>query len=358
MTADSQAWRGRRIVVTGHTGFKGAWLCAWLLERGANVTGISLAPETSPNLFELLGLAHRMDSRLCDIRNREAVQGIFRAVRPEVAIHMAAQALVRRSYAQPVETYATNLMGTVHVLEAARERDSVRAVVNVTSDKCYENRETQHAYAETDPMGGHDPYSSSKGAAELIGAAYRRSFFAPAGKLLASARAGNVIGGGDWSEDRLVPDAVRAFSAGRELLIRNPRAVRPWQHVLEPLSGYLALAERLVAGDAACADGWNFGPDATEAAPVEQVVGEIARLWGGGARWVQDPSAQPHEAHLLRLDAGKARQKLGWTPRLSLAETLRWTVEWYKALAGGGSARELVSAQIRDYEALGQKAAA
>lgn len=356
--AEAQFWRGKRVLVTGHTGFKGAWLAAWLARSGASVTGVALAPETSPNLFDLLGLARSVDSRLRDIRDLEAIQGIFRAVKPEVVFHMAAQALVRRSYADPIGTYATNLMGTVHVLEAARATDAVRAVVNVTSDKCYENLETQHAYRETDAMGGHDPYSSSKGAAELITSAYRRSFFAREGKLLASARAGNVIGGGDWSEDRLIPDCVRAFSAGKPVVIRNPLAVRPWQHVLEPLSGYLALAERLASGDAAYAEGWNFGPGESDSAPVERVVNDVVRLWGGGARWEQDRTAQPHEAHLLRLDAGKAREKLGWKPRLALGEALAWTVDWYRKVAGGADAPELVVAQIGAYEALGTRTAA
>jgi CDP-glucose 4,6-dehydratase len=352
------SWQGRRVLVTGHTGFKGAWLCAWLLDVGATVTGVALAPETSPNLYELLGLERGMDSRLRDIRDLEAMKGVLREARPEVVIHMAAQALVRRSYQDPVQTYATNLMGTVNVLEAARAVDSVRAVVNVTSDKCYENLETQHAYRETDAMGGHDPYSSSKGAAELITSAYRRSFFAREGKLLASARAGNVIGGGDWSEDRLIPDCVRAFAAGRDLVVRNPLAVRPWQHVLEPLAGYLLLAQRLAAGDAAAADAWNFGPGESDAAPVERVVNEAVRLWGGKARWKRDETVQPHEAHLLRLDASKARRELGWRPRLGLDETLRWTIDWYRAQAGGADARGLVAAQLGQYRALQEKAAA
>ena len=315
MTPAARFWRGTKVLVTGHTGFKGAWLSAWLAGMGASVTGVALPPETSPNLFDLLGLARDVDSLLRDVRDLEAMQGVFRSAQPEVVFHLAAQALVRRSYADPVQTYATNLMGTVHVLEAARATPSVRAVVNVTSDKCYENRETQHAYRETDAMGGHDPYSSSKGAAELITSAYRRSFFATDGKLLASARAGNVIGGGDWSEDRLIPDCVRAFSAGRDLVLRDPLAVRPWQHVLEPLAGYLLLAERLAAGEAAAADAWNFGPDDADSASVGRVVNEIVRLWGGSARWRQDDIAQPHEAHLLRLDVSKARQQLGWRPR-------------------------------------------
>ncbi len=358
MSLSASFWKGRRVLVTGHTGFKGAWLASGLVGMGASVTGIALAPETSPSLFDLLGLARDMDSRLRDVRDREAIAGIARAVRPEIVIHMAAQALVRRSYQQPVETFAANVMGTAHVLEAARAAGSVRAIVNVTSDKCYENREADYAYRETDAMGGHDPYSASKGAAELVASAYRRSFLSAEGILMASARAGNVIGGGDWSEDRLIPDCVRAFSARRALVVRNPLAIRPWQHVLEPLSGYLMLAERLANGDAAFADGWNFGPDAGEAAPVRQVVDEVVKLWGDGARWEQDPAAQPHEAHLLKLDASKARRELGWRPRLGLAETLRWTVDWYRGHLGGASARELVAAQWKAYGERKEKAAA
>ncbi len=354
----SAFWSGRRVLLTGHTGFKGAWLGAWLAGMGARVTGVALAPETSPNLFDLAGLSSSVDSRIRDIRDLEAMQGIFRAAQPEVVFHLAAQALVRRSYAEPVATYATNLMGTVNVLEAARATDSVRAVVNVTSDKCYENLETRHAYREGDAMGGHDPYSSSKGAAELITSAYRRSFYTGQSKLLASARAGNVIGGGDWSEDRLIPDCVRALSVGAALVVRNPLATRPWQHVLEPLSGYLMLAEQLASGDAAAAGGWNFGPDDAETASVERVVNEVVKLWGGDARWRQDESAQPHEAHLLQLDASKARRELGWCPRLDLGETLRWTIEWYRELAAGRGARGLLETQIAQYEAIRQKAAA
>jgi CDP-glucose 4,6-dehydratase len=356
--AGSRFWQGRKVLVTGHTGFKGAWLAAWLAEAGASVTGLALAPDTSPNLYDLLGLARAIDSRLHDIRDPEAVRAVFSSAQPEVVIHMAAQALVRRSYREPVQTYATNLMGLVHVLEAARACKATRVVVNVTSDKCYENLETGRAYRETDAMGGHDPYSSSKGAAELITSAYRRSFFAPEGKLLASARAGNVIGGGDWSEDRLIPDCVRAFSSGQDLVIRNPLAVRPWQHVLEPLSGYLLLAERMGTGDGAAADAWNFGPDEVDSAPVERVANEAVRLWGPGARWRRDERVQPHEAQQLRLDASRARQQLGWRPRLHLSEALRWTMDWYRAQADGRPARELVASQIAEYRALQEKAAA
>ncbi len=358
MILGARFWRGRRVLVTGHTGFKGAWLTAWLGRKGASVTGVALAPDTSPNLFDLLGLARDVDSRFCDIRDLEAICGIFRTSRPEIVFHLAAQALVRRSYADPVGTYATNLMGTVNVLDAARRTASVCAVVNVTSDKCYENLETRHAYREGDAMGGRDPYSSSKGAAELITSAYRRSFFAVNGQLLASARAGNVIGGGDWSEDRLIPDCVRMFSTGRELVVRNPIAVRPWQHVLEPLSGYLMLAERLADGDVGFADAWNFGPENAESATVRRVVDEVVRLWGDSARWRQDETAQPHEAHLLRLDAAKARERLGWRPKLRLEASLRWTIQWYRAQIGGKPARELVEGQLAEYEAMRETAAA
>ena len=297
MSPSSAFWHDRRVLVTGHTGFKGAWLSLWLSRLGARVTGLALAPETSPSLFTLAGLAERVDSRLGDIRSRAIVDAVVAESRPEVVFHLAAQALVRRSYADPVATYETNVMGTAHVLEAARRADGLRAVVVVTSDKCYENREWWWPYREDDALGGYDPYSSSKGCAELVTAAWRRSYFggpaSPAG--VASARAGNVIGGGDWAEDRLVPDCMRAFGTSTPVVIRRPAAVRPWQHVLEPLAGYLLLAERLAEGPG-FAEAWNFGPSVDDARPVSWVVDRLVRFWGGDARWAHDGSEQPHEA--------------------------------------------------------------
>jgi len=355
VSPSSAFWHDRRVLVTGHTGFKGAWLSLWLSRLGARVTGLALAPETSPSLFTLAGLAERVDSRLGDIRSRAIVDAVVAESRPEVVFHLAAQALVRRSYADPVATYETNVMGTAHVLEAARRADGLRAVVVVTSDKCYENREWWWPYREDDALGGYDPYSSSKGCAELVTAAWRRSYFggpaSPAG--VASARAGNVIGGGDWAEDRLVPDCMRAFGTSTPVVIRRPAAVRPWQHVLEPLAGYLLLAERLAEGPG-FAEAWNFGPSVDDARPVSWVVDRLVRFWGGDARWAHDGSEQPHEAGLLQVDASKARARLGWTPRLRLEEGLRWSVDWYRRQRAGEDAAALTLEQIARFESLGR----
>lgn len=344
-------WKNKKVFVTGHTGFKGSWLSLWLERLGSRVTGYALEPPTRPSLFELAGIARSMDSVLGDVRDLAGIKTALRHAEPEIVIHMAAQALVRESYADPVGTFSTNFMGTVHVLEAAREARSVRVVVIVTSDKCYENREQARGYREDEPMGGHDPYSASKGCAELVTAAYRRSFFADAGTAaVASARAGNVIGGGDWSRDRLVRDAMFAFVEGKPVRIRNPGAVRPWQHVLDPLSGYLALAERLWADGASHAGAWNFGPVQDDARPVSWLVGELARRWGGGATWEADTGAHLHEAGILMLDCTKARTQLGWRPRLPLSTALDWTVEWYRCHADGGDVRRLTEEQIRRYQ--------
>jgi CDP-glucose 4,6-dehydratase len=294
-----------------------------------------------------------MRSILGDVRDLERLTSAVAECRPEVVFHLAAQSLVRVSYRDPVETYGTNVMGTVHVLEAVRRVGGVRAAVNVTSDKCYANAGERREFREDDPLGGSDPYSSSKGCAELVTAAYRASFFgagSQCGVALASARAGNVIGGGDWAADRLVPDCVRALGAGRAALIRNPEAVRPWQFVLEPLSGYLRLAERLWTGGAEYAEGWNFGPDESDARPVRYVADRVAELWGAGASWESDGAAHPHEAGWLRLDCAKARERLGWRPALELDEALGWTVQWYKGLAAGREARQMTLEQIREYE--------
>jgi CDP-glucose 4,6-dehydratase len=352
-------WQGKRILVTGHTGFKGSWLSLWLKLMGAEVSGYALDPPTSPSLYDLAGIAQDLVGTTGDVRDFRALKQALVAQRPEIVLHLAAQALVRRSYADPVETYATNVMGVVHLLEAVRQVESVRAVVIVSSDKCYENREWVWGYREIDPLGGFDPYSSSKGCQELVAAAFRRSFFARAGTAdrsvaVASARAGNVIGGGDWGEDRLIPDLMRAALAGEVARIRYPQAIRPWQHVLEPLGGYLLLAEKLCGPEAPeYAEAWNFGPGEAAAQPVGWVVERLASLWGDGLRWEQERNQHPHEAQMLRLDCSKARQRLGWRPRLDLEQTLGWTVEWYQAYqAGPESVRDMTKAQIRRYLSL------
>jgi len=345
----SEFWKGKKVLLTGHTGFKGSWLALWLQQLGAEVIGFSLAPPTQPNLFEDARVADDMVSIEGDLRHLPLLQEAVGKHRPEIVLHLAAQALVRVSYTEPVETYATNIMGTVHVLEAVRRTDSVRAVVIVTSDKCYENREWQRGYREDEPMGGRDPYSSSKGCAELVTSAYRASFLSGAGVAVASARAGNVIGGGDWAEDRLLPDIVRAFRAGRPVRIRNPKAVRPWQHVLEPLRGYLMLAERLFSDGAAVAEAWNFGPEAACHQPVRSIVETLCALLGGGARWEPDAGTHPHEAQSLHLDNTKARVRLGWQPVLNLETALRLTTDWYRTWEPGRDMRDLTQSQIRDY---------
>jgi CDP-glucose 4,6-dehydratase len=344
-------WKGRKVFLTGHTGFKGSWLSLWLQRLGSRVTGYALDPPTQPNLFELTGVARSMESVIGDVRDLAGVANALRRVAPEIVLHMAAQALVRESYIDPVGTFATNVVGTAHVLEAARAVNSVRAVVIVTSDKCYENREQRRGYREDDPMGGHDPYSASKGCAELVTAAYRRSFSSGAGTAaVASARAGNVIGGGDWSKDRLVSDAVNSFMTGRPVSLRHPNAVRPWQHVLDPLSGYLTLAERLWTDREAGSGAWNFGPPDEDTRPVSWLVDELARRWGEGATWEADSGPHVHEAGILMLDCTKARKELGWRPHLPLATALDWTVEWYRCHADKGEVRRLTEEQIRRYQ--------
>ncbi|MFG1423675.1 CDP-glucose 4,6-dehydratase [Roseixanthobacter liquoris] len=346
----SEFWRGRRVFLTGHTGFKGGWLSLWLQHLGAEVTGFSLPPNTTPSLFEVADVASGMTSIFGDIRDRPALDAAMRACAPEIVLHLAAQPLVRRSYVDPTETYATNVLGLVNLFESVRAQGGVRAVVNVTSDKCYENREWLWGYRETDPMGGFDPYSSSKGCAELVTSAYQRSFFHQSQSgtptFLASARAGNVIGGGDWAEDRLIPDIIRALSARKTLQIRRPGAVRPWQHVLEPLSGYLLLAQRLVEQGAAVAQGWNFGPDTADERTVQWIVDQMTTLWGEPNRWELDDDAGPHEAGLLKLDCSKARAILKWTPRWNLARALEETVAWHSAANRGDEMRKVTLAQI------------
>jgi CDP-glucose 4,6-dehydratase len=345
-------WRGQRVLVTGHTGFKGGWLATWLGALGAHVTGYGLAPDTTPSYFARCGLAGRLTSRLADVRDAAAVADAVAAARPRVIFHLAAQALVRRSYREPAATFATNVLGTVHLLEAARHVSSVEAVVVVTSDKCYEQRGEHRAFTEDDPLGGDDPYSASKAAAELVTAAYRRSFLGSGHPRVATARAGNVIGGGDWAEDRLVPDAVRALGRGEPLRVRNPASVRPWQHVLEPLGGYLMLAERL-CGDDAWAGAWNFGPREEDAVPVATLADLLLAL-RDGSRWEAGPEpAAPPEAGQLRLDCRRAHSRLGWRPVLTLKEAVALTVDWYRAAEDGASPaalHELSVEQVRHYE--------
>ncbi len=357
---DPSFWRQRRVLVTGHTGFKGSWLTLWLQALGAQVHGLALAPPTTPSLHDVAGLGARApdDEAACDVRDAEAVHARVAQVRPEIVLHLAAQPLVRLSYTEPLATYATNVMGTAHVLDAVRRVGGVRAVVSVTTDKCYENREWLWGYREDEALGGHDPYSSSKAGAELVTAAWRRSFLAAAGCAVASARAGNVIGGGDWAADRLVPDALRAFEAGRPVVLRHPHATRPWQHVLEPLAGYLLLAEALHAQGDAVAEAWNFGPADTDARPVQWIVERLARLWGDGARWDVDPGTHAHEAHSLRLDCTKARSRLGWTPVWPLHEALERIVAWHLAWRRGDDMAAFSRREIADYtEALSALAA-
>ena len=342
-------WRGKRVFLTGHTGFKGSWLSLWLESLGSEVTGFSLAPPTTPNLFEVANVARGMTSYISDIRDLSSLQKAMQEAKPEIVIHMAAQPLVRKSYSDPVETYATNVMGTVNLLESVRQTPSVKAVVVVTTDKCYENKEWPWGYRETEPMGGYDPYSSSKGCAELITAAYRRSFFQQHDIGVASARAGNVIGGGDWAADRLVPDILRAFEANQPVTIRNPIATRPWQHVLEPLSGYLMLAEHLYTQGQAYGEGWNFGPNDDDAKPGQWIVEHMVNSWGNGASWQQDGGVHPHEANYLKLDISKAKARLGWQPRWPLAATLELITTWHQAFLAKADMKKLCLAQIQQY---------
>ncbi len=351
---NAEFWRGKRVLLTGHTGFKGSWLSLWLQSMGARVVGFALAPPTKPSLFEVAGVEKGMTSIIGDIRDLAHLRQVFAEHQPEIVIHMAAQPLVRYSYIEPVETYSTNVMGVVNLLEAVRSTPSVKAVVNVTTDKCYENREWTWGYRENEAMGGYDPYSSSKGCAELVTAAYRNSYFHPEkyqehGVAIATARAGNVIGGGDWAEDRLIPDIMRAITAGRAVNIRNPHAIRPWQHVLEPLSGYLLLAQKLYADGAAFAEGWNFGPNDEDAKPVQWIVERLTQSWGEGASWVVDGGEHPHEAHYLKLDCSKAKGQLNWHPRWHLDEALVKIVDWHQAWRDEKDMREMTLRQISAY---------
>jgi CDP-glucose 4,6-dehydratase len=349
---DPAFWSGRRVLVTGHTGFKGSWLCLWLQQLGAEVTGYALDPTTTPSVFRDARVADGMRSERGDVRDRDALRAIVADVSPEIVLHLAAQSLVRRSYDDPLETYETNVLGALHVLDAVRAAAGVTGLVVVTSDKCYENKEWYWGYREGEELGGLDPYSSSKACVEILTRSLRHAYFAADGATaVATARAGNVIGGGDWSSDRLLPDIMRALVAGSPPEIRSPAATRPWQHVLEPLSGYLALAEELARGHE-CAEAWNFGPDEEDAMPVSWIVERVSALWGDASDWRRQEGEHPYESTFLKLDASKARARLGWRPRLGLAAALEWLVEWYRAHARGEDVRAVAERQIRDYSAM------
>lgn len=350
-SVDPKFWKGKRVFLTGHTGFKGSWLSLWLQSMGAVVKGYALAPPTEPALFDEARVAEGMESEFGDVRDLTRLRSSVDAFRPEILIHMAAQPLVRLSYKEPVDTYSTNVMGTVNVLETARHSSTLKAIVNVTTDKCYENKEWVWGYREDEPMGGHDPYSNSKGCAELVTSAFRSSYFRQPGKpALASARAGNVIGGGDWADDRLIPDILRAFEARVPVIVRNPLATRPWQHVLEPLSGYLILAQKLYLEGKQFAEGWNFGPRDQDVKPVESILEFMVTKWGEAASWQLDKEAQPHEARLLKLDISKASSLLGWHPKWSLENALDRIVDWQRNWLAGGDVRAKTLEQIEQYQ--------
>ena len=354
MVADSHFWAGKRVFVTGHTGFKGSWLCLWLQQMGATVTGYALSPPTNPSLFDVANVARNMHSIIGDIRDSATLNTAMHNAAPDIVFHMAAQPLVRYSYVDPVETYSSNVMGTVNVLEAVRTTSSVRAVVNVTSDKCYANDNREQGYTEQDAMGGNDPYSSSKGCAELITAAYRHSFFNLSSfdkhhVALASARAGNVIGGGDWAADRLIPDILRAISEKKVVLIRNPHAIRPWQHVLEPLSGYLLLAKKLYENGTAVAESWNFGPHDDDAKPVQWIVEQLTQRWGDDAHWMLDNNEHPHEAHYLKLDCTKSQRQLDWHPHWNLTTALEKILVWQKEYLSNANMHAICLQQIEEF---------
>ena len=352
-------WKGRTVFLTGHTGFKGGWLSLWLESLGANITGYALDPPTQPSLFELAGVASCMRSVCADVRDFPRLKSVLAECHPEVVIHMAAQSVVRKGFEDPIETYSSNVMGTVNLFEALRQLKHPCVVVNVTSDKCYSNSEWVWGYRENEPMGGRDPYSNSKGCAELVTTAFRESFFPPSsleshGVAIASARAGNAIGGGDWTSNQLIPDLMRAFVANQPCLIRNPSAIRPWQFVLEPLCGYLMLAERLSEAARDFASAWNFGPAEADAKPVSCIADELSKRWGNLASWNRDSGSHPKEANFLKLDASKAKSYLGWHPLLPLDSALDWIVEWWRAYQAGGDLRRITNMQIERYESLSQ----
>jgi len=345
----TEFWRGKRVFLTGHTGFKGSWLSLWLQSLGSEVTGYATNPPTTPSLFEVADVAQGMTSVIADIRDLASLQKALKLASPDIVIHMAAQSLVRQSYVDPVGTYASNIMGTVHVLESVCHTPSVKAVLVVTTDKCYENKEWPWGYRENEPMGGHDPYSSSKGCAELVTAAYRSSFMTQRGIAVATARAGNVIGGGDWAKDRLVPDTLKAFEQNNVVQLRNPQATRPWQHVLEPLSGYLTLAEHLYLQGPSYAEGWNFGPHEEDARAVQWIVEQLVLSWGDGASWQQDADQHPHEANYLKLDISKAKTQLGWSPSWNLQTALQNITLWHRAWLDQQDMKKLCLDQIQQY---------
>jgi CDP-glucose 4,6-dehydratase len=351
---DASFWQGKRVFITGHTGFKGSWLTLWLHSMGAVLKGFSLNPPTEPSLYQCAAVNSVIDSTIGDIRDFDKLYSAINEFKPEIVFHMAAQPLVRLSYDEPIETYSTNVMGTVHLLEAVKRVGGVKAVINITSDKCYENREWVWGYRENEAMGGYDPYSNSKGCAELVASSYRNSFFnekdyGKHGVALASVRAGNVIGGGDWAKDRLIPDILRSFENQQTVIIRNPHAIRPWQHVLEPLSGYIIIAQRLYSEGPAFAEGWNFGPREDDAMPVQFIVETMVKIWGDDAAWQLDGADHPHEAHYLKLDCSKARSRLQWQPRWDLVETLGRIVRWHKAWIAGEDMLVLTQREINEY---------
>ncbi|MFF2018099.1 CDP-glucose 4,6-dehydratase [Paenibacillus sp. NPDC058177] len=346
-------WENKRILITGHTGFKGSWLSLWLQKLGAQVTGYSLAPPTTPNLFTQAEVKNGMTSIYGDIRDLSLLKKTISEFDPEIIFHMAAQSLVRRSYQEPVETFSANVMGTVNLFEAARDAENLRAIINITSDKCYENKEWQWGYREIDPMGGYDPYSASKGCAELVTASYRRSFYNDQHKVaIASVRAGNVIGGGDWAEDRLIPDLVRSIQANKSLKIRNPHSVRPWQHVLEPLYGYLLLAEKMWSNGEEYSDAWNIGPSDYDAISVEALLSLFQTGWKQKLNIQMDDGNHPHEAGYLKLDCSKARLRLGWKSNLSIQQCVQWVVAWTYAYLQEENIREFTLDQITSFEEL------
>ena len=347
---DKNFWKGKKVFLTGHTGFKGSWLSLWLQDMGVLVKGYSLEVNTNPALFTHANVAAEMQSEIGDIRNLEQLTESMVSFSPDILIHMAAQPLVRLSYQEPVDTYTTNVIGTVNVLEAARKCSNLKAIVSVTTDKCYENKEWEWGYRENEPMGGHDPYSSSKGCAELVTSAYRRSFFSSEGTAsLASARAGNVIGGGDWAEDRLIPDILRAFEKSEPVVIRNPLSTRPWQHVLEPLSGYLVLAQELFLNGDNFAEGWNFGPKEEDCKPVSWILDKMVTYWGNNASWSLDKNNNPHEAGFLKLDCSKASNRLKWNPKWNLQFTLKSIVDWHQLYSNGGDLKKQCLKEINTY---------
>jgi len=345
---DQNFWQGKRVFLTGHTGFKGSWMALWLNSLGAIVKGYALSPPTDPSLFNEAKIDSIIDSQIGDIRDLELFKRSLTDFNPDILIHMAAQPLVRSSYANPVETYETNVMGTVNVLESARACKNLKAIINITTDKCYENDGRSQGYKESDPMGGYDPYSNSKGCAELVTSAYRRSFLQEQGIKLASVRAGNVIGGGDWADDRLIPDILRSFEKNKPIVIRNPKATRPWQHVLEPLSGYLILAQKLYEDQKEYAEGWNFGPNEKDVKPVDWILDKMIVKWPSSS-WELDKNSNPHEADFLKLDISKAESKLGWNPVWELSQTLDKIIDWHKNWLNKEDMQAICLAEIEEY---------